>query len=90
MILDSPLKTRDDIQQLNKLPIPKTKGNKVSSAKTIITDTINPIEPIHRKTFPAKVSDFEMLISSVTGDIALSSSKRFSNPESSFIFLILY
>ena len=89
MILDSPLKIRDDIQQLTKEPMPKTNGNGDSAKRDKNIDAANPIQPITRKISPAKVNDSEIFPSLVRGDSSLSSSKRFSNPESSFIFLIL-
>ena len=90
MISESPLKIRDDIQQLNKAPMPKKNGNGDSSTKLKMKKLMNPIQPIQRKIFPAKVNDSEILSLFVTGDNSLSSSKRFSNPELSVIFLILY
>ncbi len=89
MILESPLKIRDEIQQLNRttMPIKIGTGDSITMLEPI--DAISPIKPIQRKIFPAKVNEPEMLSSFVKGDNSLSSSKRFSNPESSFIFLIL-
>lgn len=89
MILESPLKIRDEIQQLNRAAMPIKNGNRDSITVIEIIDAISPIQPIQRKIFPARVNELEMLSSFVKGDNSLSSSKRFSNPESSFIFLIL-
>jgi hypothetical protein len=91
MILDKPLKRRDDIQQLNKAPIPKSNGNEDSITVERKKDTNNPIQPIARKIFPAIVNDSEIFVSFSRDDNALSSSKsskRLSSPRSSFIFLI--
>ena len=85
MILESPLKIRDEIQQLNRATMPIRNGNGDSIAALENIDAIRPIQPIQRKTFPARVNELEMLSSFVKGD----ASKRFSNSESSFIFLIL-
>ena len=89
MILESPLKIRDEIQQLNRATMPIKNGNGDSITWLENIDATSPIKPIQRKIFPAKVNEPEMLSSFVKGDNSLSSSKRFSNPESSFIFLIL-
>ena len=89
MILESPLRIRDEIQQLNRTTMPIRNGNGDSITALENIDAISPIQPIQRKIFPAKVNEPEMLSSFVKGDNSLSSSKRFSNPESSFIFLIL-
>ena len=88
MILDSPLKIRDNIQPHSKELMPETNGKKATKTALHNIDTINPIKPIQRKIFPAKVNDSEIPLSLVTRDSSLSSSKRFSDPESSFIFLI--
>ena len=80
MILDNPLKRRDDIQQLNKEPIPKTNGNPDSKTAHEIKDANNPTQPMKRKISPAKVNDSEIFFSFFTYDNSLSSSKRFSNP----------
>lgn len=89
MILESPLKIKDDIQQLNKTTMPFKNGNADATSALQSIDALIPTPPIQRKTFPAKVSDFETLSSFVNEVKELSSSKRFSNPESSLIFLIL-
>ena len=89
MILESPLKIRDEIQQLNRATMPIRNGNGDSITALENIDAISPIQPIQRKIFPARVNELEMLSSFVKGDNSLSSSKRFSNSESSFIFLIL-
>ena len=89
MILESPLKTRDEIQQDNRATMPINNGNGDSIAALEIIAAISPIHPIQRKILPARVNEVEMLALFVEVDDSLSSSKRFSNPESSFIFLIL-
>ena len=67
---------------------PESKGNRDSVAMVRNADIKTPNQPIQRKIFPARVNEPEML-SFVLSDDSLSSSKRLSNPESSFIFLIL-
>ena len=89
MILDSPFKRRDDIQQVNKEPVPKSNGS--GDSALMLEKKVNPItiQPIQMKIFPAKVNDSEMFVSFATVKKSESSSKIFSCSESSFIFLIL-
>ena len=88
MILESPLKIRDEIQQLKRARMPIKSGNADSTKALEIIDTISPIQPIQRKIFPARVNELEILSSFAEDDNSLSSSKRFSNSVSSLIFLI--
>ena len=91
MILENPLKEREVIQQLSRAAMPIKNGNGDSIAKLKIIDAKSPIQPIPRKISPTRVNELAMLstFEMLSSLISLSSSKRFSNPESSFIFLIL-
>ena len=63
MILESPLKIRDETQQLNRATMPIKNVNADSVTTLEIKNAINPIPPIKRRIFPARVNETEILSS---------------------------